>query len=260
MFGDHVVVNRASWDEDAPNWVDRGRRAWESFEDPSWGWYRESEMRFLPDVAGLDAVELGCGTAYIASWLRRRGANAVGLDNSSQQLATARAFQQEFGVRFPLVHADAERAPFADASFDLAISEYGAAIWCDPYRWIPEAARILRPGGRLLFFVGGTLLMLCYPTDDDEAPAETTLHRPYFGMHRFEWHAPDGHVDAIEFHLGYGEMIRLLRSSGFEVEDLIEIQAPEGAEQSEPHIPVDWARRWPSEEVWKARKVGDGRD
>ena len=83
-------------------------------------------------------------------------------------------------MRFPLVHADAERAPFADASFDLAISEYGAAIWCDPYRWIPEAARMLRPGGRL-FFLGGTLLMLCYPKDDDEAPAGTTLARDSSG-------------------------------------------------------------------------------
>ena len=63
--------------------------------------------------------------------------------------------------------------------------------------------------------------------------------------------APTGSTD-----LGYGDMIRLLRSSGFEIEDLVEIQAPEDAEQSEPHIPVEWARRWPSQEVWKARKVG----
>ena len=53
-------------------------------------------------------------------------------------------FQDEFEIRFPLIHADAERVPLQDSSFDLAISEYGAALWCDPYRWIPEAARILR--------------------------------------------------------------------------------------------------------------------
>jgi SAM-dependent methyltransferase len=255
MSNDHVSVNRASWDEDAPNWVERGRRLWASYEDPSWGWYTESQLHLLPDVSGLDAVELGCGTGYISSWLKRRGARVVGLDNSSKQLATARSFQEEFGVRFPLVHADAERAPFADGSFDVAISEYGAAIWCDPYRWIPEAARILRPGGRLMFLGGGTILQMCYPTDDDEAPAETTLHRPYFGMHRFEWHTPQGAIDEIEFHLGYGDMIRLLRSNGFEIEDLIEIQAPEGAEPIDEHVPVEWARRWPSEEAWNVRKV-----
>jgi SAM-dependent methyltransferase len=250
---DHVIVNRASWDEDAPNWVERGRRSWQE-RDPTWGWYSESDLNLIGGVDGLDAVELGCGTAYVSAWLARRGAKVVGLDNSSRQLATARRFQQEFDLRFPLVHADAERAPFADESFDFAISEYGAAIWCDPYRWIPEAARILRPGGRLVFVVGGTLLFLCYPTDDDDAPAETTLHRPYFGMHRFEWHTPDGVVEEIEFHLGFGEMIRLLRASGFEIEDLLEIQAPVGAAQSEPHIPVGWAHRYPSVEIWKARK------
>ena len=73
-------------------------------------------------------------------------------------------------------------------SFDYAVSEYGAAIWCDPYRWIPEAARVLRPGGRLMFIRGTPLLSMTYPTHDYSAPAEPTLHRDYFGMHRFEWH------------------------------------------------------------------------
>ena len=91
---------------------------------------RESGVRLgvLPDVSGLDAVELGCGTAYFSAWLTRRGARVVGLDNSSNQLATARRFQAEFDLRFPLVHADAELAPFADESFDFAISQYGAAL------------------------------------------------------------------------------------------------------------------------------------
>ncbi|MEA2579337.1 MAG: hypothetical protein QOE83_229 [Actinomycetota bacterium] len=257
MDPDHVTVNRASWDEDAPNWVERGRSSWRS-EEPFWGiWGNpESELQLLPDVAGLDAVELGCGTGYVSAWLMRRGASVVGLDNSAEQLATARVFQTEFQLRFPLVHADGERVPFADQSFDFAVSEYGVALWCDPYRWIPEAARILRPGGQLVFVTGASLMMLCFRTDDDSAPVETTLHRDYFGMHRFDWHKEDGTVDGIEFHLGHGEMIRLLRSSGFEVEDLLEVRAPEVASsQMEADVPLEWARRWPSVEVWKVRKV-----
>ena len=59
--------------------------------------------------------------------------------------------------------------PLPDASFDFAISEYGASIWCDPYEWIPEAARLLRPGGRLVFLVNAPLIMLCGPDDEDDA-------------------------------------------------------------------------------------------
>jgi SAM-dependent methyltransferase len=181
----------------------------------------------------------------------RRGARPIGVDNSGRQLATARRFQDEFGIGFPLIHADAERLPFRDASVDLAISEYGAAIWCDPYRWIPEAARVLRPGGRLVFLGHSYLAMLTFP--DEDLPASEQLQRDHFGMHRFDWPEAGG---AVEFALTHGDMIRLLRGSGFEVEDLLEIRAPEGAETpTDPLATADWARRWPIEEAWKARKT-----
>jgi SAM-dependent methyltransferase len=200
-------------------------------------------------VNGQDSIELGCGTGYISAWLARRGARPAGLDNSAAQLATARQLQDRFGLRFPLVHASAEQAPFADASFDLAISEYGASIWCDPYRWIPEAARLLRPGGELIFLLNSVLLMLTVPDAEDQ-PATDRLLRPFFGMHRFEW--PDD--ESVEFHLGHGDMIRLLRGCDLEVEDLLELRPGPGATTTYPFVTLDWARRWPCEEVWKARK------
>jgi SAM-dependent methyltransferase len=248
---DHVARNRAAWNAQAAEYVEPGRRNWSS--EPSWGIWGipESDVHILPAVEGLDVIELGCGTGYVSAWLARRGARPVGLDMSENQLATARALQDEHGLRFPLVQADAETAPFADASFDLAISEYGAAIWCDPYRWIPEAARLLRPGGRLIFLGNGALLMLAMYDTDAEGPAGATLRRDYFGMHRFEW--PD--EDGVEFHITHGDWIRLLRGSGFDVEDLIELQAPENATTRYPFVTLEWARRWPSEEVWVARRV-----
>jgi SAM-dependent methyltransferase len=248
---DHVARNRSAWDTYAPDYVDRGREQWERNE-PNWGIYSvpEADVGVLPGpLEGLDAVELGCGTAYVSSWLARRGARPVGIDNSPAQLETARRFQQEFGVDFPLHLGNAERTPFADASFDFAVSEYGASIWCDPYAWIPEAARILRPGGLLTFLVNATILMLCVP-DEADAPAQDRLLRDYFGMHRFEW--PDD--ESVEFHLGYGDMIRVLRGSGFEVEDLVEVRPSPDATTTHPYAPVEWARRWPAEELWKARK------
>lgn len=255
MSDDHVRINRASWDVDAPNWVEAGRRAW-AMQEPVWGrGVPESELGILPDVAGLDTVEIGCGTAYVSSWLARRGARVIALDNSLAQLRTARLLQDEFDLRFPLVHADGERPPFLDGSFDLAISQYGAATFCDPYRWIPEASRILRRGGRLMFETGSRLVQLCYPSDDVDAPADATLHRDYFGSHRFEWRGADGAISDVDFHLGHGDMVRLLRGCGFEIEDLVELRAPMEGGDEWPHISLEWARRWPSAEVWKARKT-----
>jgi ubiquinone/menaquinone biosynthesis C-methylase UbiE len=251
---DYVGLNRRSWDDDAPNWVELGRERW-AMEEPTWAWERpEAELQLLPDVEGIDVIELGCGTGYVSSWLVRRGARMVGMDNSSRQLATAASLQDEFDLRFPLVQANGEVLPFGDASFDFAVSEFGVGLWCDPYRWVPEAARVLRPGGRLLFVIVSSFAYLCFPLGDDALPADITLHRDYFGMHRFDWRDENGLVDSVQFHLGYGDTIRLLRSSGFEVEDLIEIRPPEEPTKAPVDTPWEWARRWPSVEAWKARK------
>jgi SAM-dependent methyltransferase len=250
---EHVARNRAAWDSFAGDWVQPGRRDW-AREEPWWGIFTvpESELHVLPDdLDGLDTIELGCGTAYVSAWLARRGARPVGIDNSEGQLATARALQEEFGIDFELVHGNAERTPFRDASFDFAISEYGASIWCDPYEWIPEAARLLRPGGRLVFLVNTPLAIMCGSETDDE-PATERLLRPYFGMHRIEW--PDDH--SVEFHLPHGELIALLRASGFDIDALIEVQPAADATTRFPHVTLDWARKWPCEEIWKVRKRG----
>ena len=153
---------------------------------------------------------------------RGAGARVVGVDLTEEQLATARRMQAQHGLEFPLVHASAEDVPLPDASFDLAVSEYGASIWCDPDLWIAEAARLLRPGGELVFLVNGTFLMLTSPDVEPVAPAGTELLRPYFGMRRFEWVEDT----SIDFHLGYGDWIRVLTSHGFEVEQLVELRNP----------------------------------
>jgi SAM-dependent methyltransferase len=248
---DHVLRNRGAWDRWAEEYAGPGLLDWQA-DEPGWGMWgiAEEQAGVLPaDLAGRDSIELGCGTGYVSAWLARRGARPVGLDNSAAQLATARGLQDRFGLRFPLIHASAEQAPFTGGCFDLAISEYGASIWCDPYAWIPEAARLLRPGGQLIFLVNSALFMLTVP-DTEGLPATERLLRPYFGMHRFEW--PDD--ESVEFHLGHGDMIRLLRGCGLEVEDLIELQPGSAATTRFSLATLEWARQWPCEEVWKARK------
>ena len=236
------------WTEQAKEYAEKAPDHW-ARPEITWGIWNipESALGVLGDVSGLDVVELGCGTAYFSAWLARRGARPVGIDPTPAQLATARQMQARFDLRFPLIEASAEEVPLAGERFDLALSEYGASIWCDPYRWIPEASRLLRPGGKLVFLCNSAIMML---TGDELGFVGRRLRRDYFGMHRFEW--PDDH--SVEFHLGYGDWIRVLRANGFTVEALIELQAPAGAIPPLEHIPPDWADRWPSEEIWVARK------
>lgn len=243
-----MTRNRRYWDTElAAVHGPLARRAWSAA--PRWGLWSAPEERVsaLPAaVAGMRAVELGCGTGYVSAWLARAGAHPVGVDVSAAQLATARAMQAEFGLRFPLLLADAERVPCRDASFDLAISEYGASLWCDPYRWIPEAARLLRPGGRLVFALRSPLFGVCRV---DGGTAGTELRRPMFGLRGLELGG------GVEQHLPHGELVRLLRSAGFTVEDLIEV-APADGVRDYPEVSAAWARNWPSDEIWKARLTG----
>ena len=248
---EYVAENRGIWTESNREYTDaQADRAWRD-EEITWGMFGvpESEVGVLGDVAGLDVVDLGCGTGYFSAWLARRGACPVGIDVTPAQLATARRLQAETGISFPLLEASAESVPLPDASFDLAFSEYGASIWCDPDKWLPEAYRLLRPGGRLVFLGNSPLVILC-ALDEQEETSET-LQRPQRGMHTLAW--SDG---GVEFHLGHGDMFRTLRSAGFVVEDLIELFAPDGAETHEYYgfVTADWARKWPAEEIWAARK------
>lgn len=248
---EYVRRNRALWDDWARTYVEAGEHGWAE-ATPTWGIWSvpETHVGMLPDdLTGKDAIELGCGTAYVSAWLARRGARVVGIDNSEAQLATARRLQREHGLDFPLLHGSAEAVPYPDASFDFAISEYGACLWADPHRWVAEAARLLRPGGRLVFLTNSFLLMLCMPPEDGVAAGDRLL-RPAFGMHRVEWPTDPG----VEFHLSHGDWIRLLRRCGFEIEDLVEVQPLADATSRYPFVTLEWARQWPCEEVWKARK------
>ena len=246
----YVAQNQRVWTEWSSHYEKAGRRSWTTNE-VTWGiWHiPESEARLLPEVDDRDVLELGCGTAYVSSWLQRRGARPVGIDLTTAQLKTAARLQREFEVRFPLVQAVAENVPLADDTFDVIVSEYGASIWSDPYRWVPEAGRLLRTGGDLVFLVNGMVLQLCLPQEDE--PADERLKNDYFGMHRFE----TTFDDSVEFHLGHGDWIRLLRANGFEIEDLVELRPAAGTSTDYDFVTAEWSRRWPSEEVWKAKKT-----
>jgi SAM-dependent methyltransferase len=251
---DYVAINREGWTKANAEYTDaQAREAWAQ-EEITWGVWQtpERDVGALPDVAGKDVVELGCGTAYFGAWLKRAGARRViGVDITPAQLETARRLDADAGLGLELLEENAERTSLPDASFDLVVSEYGASIWCDPALWLAEASRLLRPDGDLVFLRGSTLQMVCMP---DEGQVVDRLVRPQKGIYRLDW--TEGDDAGVEFHAPTGELLGLLRANGFDVLALFELYAPDDAVDHAYYstVPAEWAKKWPSEEVWKARK------
>ena len=248
---DYAERNRAAWDRWAVDYLLAARRAWTDSE-LTWGLWAtpESKLSVLSQVHdGADVVELGSGTAAISAWLARAGLRPVAVDFSRRQLDIAARLQHELGPTFPLIHANAEEVPYDTESFDLAISEYGASLWCEPHRWLTEANRLLRPGGGLVIVANNPLLMLCTPEDGSRAGDK--LLRDYFSSPVREF-ADEG---VVEFHLTHGQWVEVLGAHGFAVERLVEIRPPYGAKPRFDFASLEWARRWPSEDVWVARKA-----
>lgn len=253
---DYVVVNRQAWTAiNAAYTHSHAHDAWAQ-DEVTWGLWGvpEAQLCTLPGVAGKDVIELGCGTGYFGARLKRLGARrVVGVDVTPAQLETARQCEAAFNLGLEFIEASAEEVPLESRQFDLAISEYGASIWCDPHRWIAEAARLLRPGGELVFMRNSTLSTLCLP---DSGQVQTSLQRSQRGLDRLEWTDDD---PGVEFHPSAGDLLRMLRANGFTLLDLVEVYAPADAEDH-PHytyMPAAWARQWPAEEIWRARKDHD---
>jgi len=238
-----ALVNAQFTDADAEvQWTATGIR-WGLFRQP------EAELGLLGDVEGLDVVELGCGTAFLSAGLARAGARPVGVDLSRAQLDTARRCQHRHGVFFPLVEADAGRVALRSGSFDLAVSEYGAAPWCEPGAWLAEAARLLRPRGRLVFLTHSVTVALCVP--EEGGVAGDRLLRGQREVASIAW--PGG---GIEHHPSHSDWVRLLRANTFEIDALHELFPTTNSTTPDFYdiVTGDWAARWPAEDVWVAHR------
>jgi len=240
-----VNKNRKFWDADADSYQDvHGAEL--AARPLAWGPYRipEAELQILGDVAGKDVLELGCGGGQWSVALEPLGARVVGLDVSRAQLQHAR----RASASLPLTVADAEQVPFANDVFDVVFCDHGAMSFCDPERTLPEVARVIRTGG-LFAFCNAT--PFTYLTWDAVKEKQTRrLHRTYDDLGRQDF--GEGTIDWV---LGPGEWVRLLRAHGFEIEDLQELRPTEGMKTTYGEFaPPSYARRWPVEWIWTTRR------
>jgi 2-polyprenyl-3-methyl-5-hydroxy-6-metoxy-1,4-benzoquinol methylase len=242
---DHVERNRHWWNERADDYQSRHG---EAIARPAWGVWQipEDELQVLGDVSGKDVLEFGCGGGQWSVGLARQGARAVGLDLSDKQLEHARRLAEESGVDAEFLQASAEDVPLPDAAFDVVFCDHGAFGFANPRKTVPEAARLLRPGGLLAFSHLTPIAEITF--DQKEETMVPRLVEDYFGLHKTE--DDDG---SVVFNATYGEWVQLFVSNGLQIEELREIQAPEGGTNTYDW-PYDWCRRWPGEQIWKLRK------
>ncbi len=249
-MSDHVVINRDYWNGMAADWVASGERAWAS-DQVAWGnWqFPDEELQLLPqDMAGMNAIELGCGTGYVSAWMARRGAQVTGIDVSAEQLATAQRLKAEHKLDITFLEGNAEATGLPDGAFDFAVSEYGAAIWCDPDLWLPEAHRLLKPSGRLVFLGNHPMTLIATPLNG--APCERVLHRPYRDITGADWTDVEFDPAGIEFNRTISGWMSLFDRVGFDVAAYHELYAPRDAEGDRYSVPSDWAKDYPAEQVW----------
>jgi SAM-dependent methyltransferase len=245
------ALNRAIWDAQSSEYQAHHGAQLAASGGAAWGVWQipEAELSALGELRGRDVLELGCGAAQWSITLHQRGAHVTGLDNSARQLAHARTLMAAAGVDFPLVHASAEATGLPAGAFDVVFCDHGAMTFADPYRTVPEAARLLRPGGLLAFSMHTPMLDLAW-ADGSEHPTDR-LVRDYWALHAME--EPG---EPVTYQLPYGTWIRLFGEHGLIVEDLLELRPPADATSSyRDNLDRDWARRWPMEHIWRLRRA-----
>jgi len=190
----------------------------------------EGDWHLLGDVEGRDTLEIGCGSAPCSRWLAGQGARAIALDLSAGMLSVGRQAMQDSGESVPLVQADATALPFADASFDIAFSAFGAFPFvADSAGAMAEAHRVLRPGGRFVFSVNHPMRWIFR---DDPGPRGLEAVFPYFDRSPYTETDEAGNLSYVEHHRTLGDRIRELIGAGFVLDDLIEPEWPEWLTQT----------------------------
>jgi ubiquinone/menaquinone biosynthesis C-methylase UbiE len=186
----------------------------------------EGDVGVLGEVTGKHVLEIGCGASQCARWLTTRGATAVGLDLAFRQLQHSRRIDAETGCSVPVVCGTATDLPFADSSFDVAFSSFGALQFVEDIAGtVAEVARVLRPGGRFAFSITHPIR---WTMPDDPTKEGLVVTSSYWDRTPYVEQEESGRARYVEHHRTLGDWVGLLARAGFVISDLLEPVWPEG--------------------------------
>jgi demethylmenaquinone methyltransferase / 2-methoxy-6-polyprenyl-1,4-benzoquinol methylase len=132
--------------EGLPQRYDRTGAVMSFGQDPRW---RRAMVEAVAPQPGQRILDVATGTGMVAFALAQRGAEVTALDQSDAMLAVARRRAAPARGSVTFVTGEAERLPFADASFDALTFTYLLRYVDDPQATLTELARVLTPGGRI---------------------------------------------------------------------------------------------------------------
>jgi SAM-dependent methyltransferase len=231
-------ANRRWWDAAAPAYLaEHGSDLGDV--DFLWGpeGLREADAHLLGDVAGQRVLEIGCGSAPCARWLRQAGADVVALDLSAGMLARAAELNRSTGIAVPLLQADAGALPLASGSVDAACSAFGGLPFvADVEGALTEVSRVLRPGGR---FVASVNHPMRWPFPDSPDPEDLQVVSSYFDRRPYVETDSGGRTVYVEHHRTVGDWVRAVVGAGLVLDDLVEPEWTPGRTQ-------DWGQWSPA--------------
>lgn len=221
------AANRAWWDAEAGAYhAEHG--AFLGDDDLVWGpeGWTEAELGLLGHPGpGTRVLEVGGGGAQGGRWVRASGATVVSSDLSRGMLTTARRLNAASPTPVPLVQCDATALPFADAVFDTVFTAYGAVPFvADSALLLREGARVLRPGGRLVF---STTHPVRWAFPDVPGPSGLTATQSYFDRRPYVEVDSDGETAYVEHHRTLGDRVREIVGAGLRLVDLVEPEWPD---------------------------------
>ncbi len=219
-----MVDMRRAWNENSESYQSLHEIGTDSAHYGPWA-PLENELRLLGDVRGRHLLELGCGGGQCCIAFVKQGAIATGVDLSDTQIEFAQRLAVQERVDVAFVQADmTDLALFEKECWDILFSTYAFQYVADIESCLDECARLLKPGGRLIFSLDHPFRD-CFHDDEEDAVSIYPV-RSYFDSSPMHWTFGQSSTAMQSYHRSIGQWCEMLLAAGLSLSRLLEPEPP----------------------------------